>query len=94
MNKKVVKKLSKSCQKVVKKFVKKMSKSCQKVVKKLSKSCQKDVKKLSKTCQKVVKFDKKFDPTFAPPEPNGRRSREQNYPKTVKLFKIAEIAEN
>jgi hypothetical protein len=49
---KVVKKLSKSCQKkVVKKLSKKLSESFQKVVKKLSKSC----KKLSKSCQKVVK---------------------------------------
>jgi hypothetical protein len=66
--KKVVKKLSKNCQKVVKKVVKKLSKSCQKccqkVVKKLSKSCQKVVKKLSKklskSCQKVVQKLLKF----------------------------------
>jgi CTP-dependent riboflavin kinase len=66
MDKKVVKKLSKSCQKVVKK----LSKSCKKlskvvktvvkkVVKKLSKSGQKVDKKWTKSyqnvCQKVVK---------------------------------------
>jgi uncharacterized membrane protein YheB (UPF0754 family) len=60
--KKIVKKLSKNCQKVFKKVVKKLSKNCQKVVKKLLKSSQKVVKKLSKnskscqSCQKIVKL--------------------------------------
>jgi Skp family chaperone for outer membrane proteins len=52
------KKLSRNCQKI-KKIVRKLSKSFQKIVKKLSKSCQKSYQKscqkLSKSCQKVVK---------------------------------------
>jgi hypothetical protein len=50
---KVVKKLSKSCQKVIKKLskvVKKLSKSCQKVVKKVVKK----LPKLSKSCLELV----------------------------------------
>jgi hypothetical protein len=35
------------------------------------------VKMLSKKCQKVVKVIKKFDSTFAPPETNGQRPKEQ-----------------
>jgi hypothetical protein len=74
---KVVKKLSKgcqkkSCQKVVKKVVNKLSKNCQKlpkkVVKKMSnscqklpKNCQKLPKKLSKSCQKSSQKNGKIE---------------------------------
>jgi hypothetical protein len=61
---KVVKKLSKGCQKVVKKFSKKLSKSCQKLPKscqKLPKSCQKLPKKLSKSCQKSCQKNGKIE---------------------------------
>jgi gas vesicle protein len=40
---------------MVKKVVKKLSKNCQKDVKKMSKRCQKDVKKMSKKCKKFVR---------------------------------------
>jgi mRNA-degrading endonuclease RelE of RelBE toxin-antitoxin system len=45
----------KKCKKVVKKVLEKLSESCQKVVRKLSKSCQKVVKKLSKSFQEIAK---------------------------------------
>jgi mRNA-degrading endonuclease RelE of RelBE toxin-antitoxin system len=54
----MLKRFLKSCQKVVKDLSKICQKSFQKVVKKLSKSCQKSCQKvfneLSKSCQKVV----------------------------------------